>query len=1060
MPGRRTAARPGRSPGAALRAMLALVVLLALCVGIPVALVALAPTSFPHGMPAPAELLSALTRRDDGSLFLAMLTLAAWVGWATFAVAVLLETPAQVRGVPAVRVRGLGVQQSLAGGLVAAVLAMVLVPSAAEAAVRPSASGGAPASGPSAGGVVAGAPAAPGAVRAPAEAAASAASMSPASSGKVHVVRAGDTLWDLAAEYLGDGSQWRRIADVNYDRAQPGAGHLDRSHTLQPGWRLELPAVLRPPGHEVHDHVVRGGETLSGIAAQELGDASRYRELARATEGVRQPDGRHLTDPDLIYPGWRVKVPGGHAMPSPPPHVATPGAHGGGVPDVDPLDPSWGQAPDQASRDDPPEQVGRTAAPLRASATPEPSDRHGFPAEDADEAEVLDVRTATGTGALLAASLVVLLGARRARQRHRRRPGQRIPLPAHGAAATEAALRVVADPAGLAHVDLALRNLAATHRAAGRALPGLRAARLTASHLELYLTEVATLPSPWIPTSDPTVWAMTHEELRAWPEVDMRAPYPALVTVGHDLEGAHVLIDLEQITALGLEGSEADTLPVLAALAVELATSPWADDLLVTLVGCLPELPATVATGRLRHVERVEQLVADLEGRALDVERVLRESGVDDLTAARGTGLADDAWSPEIVLMTHDVPPPLRARLEDVLYRVPRVGLAAVTGGTPGLGEWRLRLDGDGSTARLDPPGLTLRPQRLAGTEYEHLLDVLHLSDADPVPGPDWGARLPAGEPALADLPVPSRANPPVDVRHLPSAAPDVPVQVDASRAVEPGEGPEQVVGDVLRLPGRAPAVRLFGPVAVVGATGPEPVVVKDGRAVANHLGRATALVAFLACTPQGATTEQVGAALSPVRRLSPATIWSLASRTRKWLGNDPDGVPYYPRTPDAGAHRLHPAVRSDWSRWLELVGGDAAATAGERLVEALELVSGRPFDGVVERHYAWAEPIRQEMVAAVVDVAHEVARRALASGDAATARQASRVGRRVDPANELLWRDGLRAEYVAGNRAAQRRLVDQLLALADELDSDLEPETEQLLAELERRVTPGRAAQ
>ena len=54
MPGRRTAARPGRSRGAGVRALLALVVLLALCVGIPLALVALAPTSFPHGVPSPA----------------------------------------------------------------------------------------------------------------------------------------------------------------------------------------------------------------------------------------------------------------------------------------------------------------------------------------------------------------------------------------------------------------------------------------------------------------------------------------------------------------------------------------------------------------------------------------------------------------------------------------------------------------------------------------------------------------------------------------------------------------------------------------------------------------------------------------------------------------------------------------------------------------------------------------------------------------------------------------------------------------------------------------------
>ena len=99
-------------------------------------------------------------------------------------------------------------------------------------------------------------------------------------------------------------------------------------------------------------------------------------------------------------------------------------------------------------------------------------------------------------------------------------------------------------------------------------------------------------------------------------------------------------------------------------------------------------------------------------------------------------------------------------------------------------------------------------------------------------------------------------------------------------------------------------------------------------------------------------------------------------------------------------------------------------------------------------------------MAAAVVDVAHEVARRALTSGDFVTARRATRVGRSVDPTNELLWRDALRAEYVAGDRGAQRRLVDQLLALAEDLDIDLEPETEQLLAELEHGVTRVRAAQ
>jgi len=47
MTGRRT--NGARTPAAALRALVALVALLTLCVGIPLVLIALAPTSFPHG---------------------------------------------------------------------------------------------------------------------------------------------------------------------------------------------------------------------------------------------------------------------------------------------------------------------------------------------------------------------------------------------------------------------------------------------------------------------------------------------------------------------------------------------------------------------------------------------------------------------------------------------------------------------------------------------------------------------------------------------------------------------------------------------------------------------------------------------------------------------------------------------------------------------------------------------------------------------------------------------------------------------------------------------------
>jgi nucleoid-associated protein YgaU len=1069
------------------RGLLALVLLLGTVAGIPAGLLVVGSPSYIGEFTDLSRLVGDLTAPDDGSLFVAVLTLVAWIGWATFALAVLLEIPAQIRGVPTVRVRGMGIQQSVAGGLVAAALAVVILPAAAGAAERRvGGSSAAPRPVP-----VAAPRAMTGAVRAGGGRHLGDREADSVARAVTYEVRRGDTLWDIAVERLGDGTHWRRIAQLNYDRAQSDGGRLDRSHRLQPGWQLVLPEppVQEPQGTGSRVHVVEAGETLSGIAREELGSADRWPEILDASTAVVEPGGARLTDPNRIYPGWTVRLPADHpsggrstrtdASAGTTPHqaAATRGTVDAGQGDR--LDPSWTQSP-TGSRSGSTSNTPSDALSGRASVAARPGTVPAA-ADDAEEddgllADASDVRTVGGVGGLLAACLVLLVGARRARQQRRRRPGERIPLPPPSVLATEARLRCVADVTGVSHIDLALRALAADHRTLGRPLPALRSVRLTRTHLELYLAEAARLPGPWTPTSDPTVWAMTHEDLTAQAETDMRAPYPALVTVGHDLEDAHVLLDLEQSAALAVEGDRRETLPVLAALAVELATSPWADDLLVTLVGCLAELPGKVDTGRLRHVDRIEQLIADLEGRAADVERVLLGAGAPDLAVARGTGVADDAWPPEIVILAEDVPGPLRERLERVLYRVPRVGVAAVTAGTA-LGEWRLRVDAGSGLARLDPAGLALRPQRLDGPDYADVLELLTTADATAVEGPLWASALPSLEQALADLPAPdparaTAAGDPVEAssRLTPSVVEGADVEDPAiegpaleSPAVESPDVDDAEVaasGDVVRMPGRAPYVRLLGRVDVVGALGPEPVTLKDGRAVASHVARATALVAYLACRPGGATMEQVSEALSPVRRLTPNTVWSLASRTRKWLGSDADGRPYFPRTADAGATMLHPGVRTDWSDWLDLVGDDVTSTPLSRLLDALSLVRGRPFEGVTERHYAWADPLRQDMVAGIVDVAHEVIRRALLIPDGAAARRAVHVGRLVDPTNELLWRDALRVEYATGTRESRRRLVEQLYQFADDLEMDPEPETEQLIAELERTGARRAAAQ
>jgi hypothetical protein len=70
---------------------------------------------------------------------------------------------------------------------------------------------------------------------------------------------------------------------------------------------------------------VQRRDTLWDIAERHLGDPFRWQEIYSLNQGRVQPDGRRLTDPDLIYAGWRLELPddaSGLAAPGPEPRVS------------------------------------------------------------------------------------------------------------------------------------------------------------------------------------------------------------------------------------------------------------------------------------------------------------------------------------------------------------------------------------------------------------------------------------------------------------------------------------------------------------------------------------------------------------------------------------------------------------------------------------------------------------------------------------------------------------------------------------------------------------------
>ena len=81
---------------------------------------------------------------------------------------------------------------------------------------------------------------------------------------------------------------------------------------------------------------VAPGDTLWSIAAAELGNPWRWPEIYHLNRERAEPDGQHLADPDLIYPGWTLLVPASSAAPSRPaashPHPRHPAHPAGHAP--------------------------------------------------------------------------------------------------------------------------------------------------------------------------------------------------------------------------------------------------------------------------------------------------------------------------------------------------------------------------------------------------------------------------------------------------------------------------------------------------------------------------------------------------------------------------------------------------------------------------------------------------------------------------------------------------------------------------------------------------------
>ncbi|WP_158253932.1 LysM peptidoglycan-binding domain-containing protein [Cryobacterium sp. N22] len=913
-----------------------LVLVLALLVGIPAALLFLAGNPFPSG----DELSRALSTPDYGGEFLVgtLLPLIAWVAWATFALGFLVELPGHIRGIPSPHLPGLGLQQLWAAALIGAIVVMLTgvgalagstagSPTAAPASVSVTQSSADSTFGLTQADGDTGAGSTDSAAVS-IDTAAEAAPAAPVAAAPTYMVQPGDSLWRIAEQQLGSGERFAEIAALNLGVAQ-GDGHaLTAENWLNAGWVLTLPAdaavPASPDAATPAGHVVVEGDTLWDLAADAYGDGTRYPEIFAASAAVVQPDGATITDPNLIQPGERVNLPG---MGAPSTDAAAAVAETAAVasPVVEAASPTVTPA---------------VAAPVDASAEAGAAGAAAF-------SHTAPARTTGGIGAVLAVGLLGLLALRRTGQRGRREFGRRIALPTAEASTLELELRAVENRVGLDDIDHALRYLAVWAEDTGRTLPSIEAIRLADDDITLYLSGTDPLPRPFrteaapdgAATGNGTAWTIGRAAL---PGVERlpQPPYPAFVTLGHDQAGAHILVDLERLGTLGVTGPPELRLGVLTAIAAELATSRRSE-IRVTVVGAADELAAALASPRLRHVPDVATLLAH---------------------PAEDTLAAD---TPEIVILAST--PPLSDRQRAALAgRSARLGIvqagSAARAAAPAHDQahWALNVDDIGA-ARLLPLGIGLAPQLLGAAECTRLIDLFRSTAGQSVAGPEWARRMEVG-----------------GTREAGSAGGAEPASVGASGA---------------------PWIRLLGPVEVIGARGVEPRGTAGGEE-RSRLPWATELVAFFTVHRTASAVDVQTAlwpADLPTGLAAQQNRNALMNETRAWLGDSTDDEPYLPVV-GADGLRLHADVRSDWDLWRQLLGHDVTLTTTATLVSALRLVTGAPLSGLPTNHFAWAEALREELTCAVLDAAHELAARARISGDADAAALAVNTRRLVEP--------------------------------------------------------------
>lgn len=892
---------------------------------------------------------------------------------------------------------------------------------------------------------------------------------SPAPAGSTYQVARSDTWWSMAERLLGSGSRWREIVDANDGRTMVDDTVVSAATSSpRPGWVVLLPAdaVLplslsdpeeSPAAVGPHEHLVVAGDTLWDIALERLPPesstahiADTVRLLFEANRSRVQSDGRSLTEPSVLEPGWILDISAlseDAAIGAAPPDsvVVEPGdtlwdlaeGHlgsgqryteivernrdvpqpgGGALVDPDLIVPGWHLElpPSEPLVTDSP-SPGRGESPVEA---PVPSPAVPVDAEPTAPTPGSEANEHTTPETWAPA----------------------VPVPP--APTTQPAVVETPDasgddetrtvPAGLLAAGIATagavlmldrrRRVQRQRRRAGHVLP---APTMHEERAEYRLRQGADVPRAErvAVALQAAAAGFGHEDFPAVRYVsvtddDVRMH---LVDVPSEVPAGFEAIDRTWVTAVGhaellaLAEGGVDPLPLLCPIGttadgveevlVDLARPGVAwilgpEDHVMSLVRSMalslstsvwassPRVVAVGMSGGIADLDWVETKPTLVEGLTVACHNL----PTDPVRRSSGTGL--DPGDPVVVVSSTTSWDIHTHQLESISQAAPS-GSAAVLPG-PGL-------DGVGVVATIDTDGRVEFPGIDVGIQAHYLSEddvrvVLDILDHAAEPG--------------TDVPAPSEL--PVGVRSMPTLADEF----------EDYDVLVRVMGDV--------TVERLGSGA-------------EAEAVVFERTRSQEAVVYLAAREEGrgVAIEDVRAALWPDGRAVDQTVRNTISRARSGLGDDADGDPYLPAPVD-GRYHLSARVVTDfevfWSMRETACELDDPDLADHLMDQALQLVRGEPFLGP-GRGYAWTSAIGTTIVVAVVDVAEQLGRSRLERDDPRGAERAARSGLTIAPGEERLYRILMRAAATQDSKPMVERLYREMLDVLADPDLGIEPE-------------------